>query len=80
MKAATHRRGPPGIFGLASTGGDRTRSRTWQPTCIEAIESRVPDRSLHASAGCRNNYGQWKWHERLRPGLTMSQRENGDEI
>ena len=45
----------------------------------EAIESGYRTRSLHASADAKE-LRQWKWHERLRPGVLHHVSAGGDEI
>ena len=46
----------------------------------EPIESGVPDPFPLMHPLMRKNYGQWKWHERPRPGVLHHVAHGGDEI
>lgn len=44
------------------------------------IESGVPDVMPFMHPLLRRNYGQWKWHDRLRPGVLHHVAESGEEV
>ena len=44
------------------------------------IESGVPDAFQYMHPTLRKNYGQWKWHDRPRPGVLRHVSDNGDTI
>jgi len=46
----------------------------------QPIESGVPDHTPYLHPLMKKNYGQWKWHERPRPGVLRHVAESGDEI
>ena len=46
----------------------------------EPIESGVPDPFPLMHPTMRENYGNWKWHDRLRPGVLHHVAHSGDEI
>ncbi|KAA3626295.1 MAG: dissimilatory-type sulfite reductase subunit beta [Proteobacteria bacterium] len=46
----------------------------------QPIESGVPDHMPYLHPLMKKNYGQWKWHERPRPGVLRHVAESGDEI
>ena len=46
----------------------------------QPIESGVPDHTPFLHPLMKKNYGQWKWHERPRPGVLHHVAESGDEI
>jgi dissimilatory sulfite reductase beta subunit len=46
----------------------------------EPIESGVPDPFPMMHPVMKKNYGQWKWHERPRPGVLHHVAHGGDEI
>lgn len=44
------------------------------------IESGVPDVTPYLHPLLRKNYGQWAWHDRLRPGVLHHVANGGDEV
>lgn len=44
------------------------------------IESGVPDPAPFMHPALKRNYGQWKWHDRPRPGVLHHVAESGDEV
>src|SRR5208337_4445953 len=44
------------------------------------IESGVPDPFPFMHPVMKKNYGNWSWHDRLRPGVLHHVAKNGDEI
>ncbi len=44
------------------------------------VESGVPDHFQYMHPTLRKNYGQWAWHDRLRPGVLHHVSENGEEV
>ena len=45
-----------------------------------AIESGVPDPMKYMHPVLKKNYGNWDWHDRLRPGVLHHVSKSGDEI
>lgn len=45
-----------------------------------AIESGVPDPFPYMHPVMKKNYGNWSWHDRMRPGVLHHVAKNGDEI
>ena len=44
------------------------------------IESGVPDPAPYMHPALRENYGQWAWHDRPRPGVLRHKSKNGTEV
>ncbi|MDH3231004.1 MAG: dissimilatory-type sulfite reductase subunit beta, partial [Alphaproteobacteria bacterium] len=53
-------------------------SQATQPR--RAIESGVPDPFPYMHPLLKKNYGNWKWHDRPRPGVLRHVAHNGDAV
>ena len=51
-----------------------------QPQMRRAIESCVPDNKQFLHPLLAKNYGNWKYHDRPRPGVLRHVAHNGDEV
>ena len=51
-----------------------------QPQMRKPIESGVPDHMQYLHPTLRKNYGNWKYHDRPRPGVLHHVSKSGDEV
>ncbi|MDP2133996.1 MAG: dissimilatory-type sulfite reductase subunit beta, partial [Sulfuritalea sp.] len=51
-----------------------------QPQLRKAVECGVPDNKPHLHPTLLKNYGNWKYHDRPRPGVLHHVSHTGDEI
>ncbi len=51
-----------------------------QPQIRRAIESGVPDNKKYLHPLLAKNYGDWKYHDRPRPGVLHHVAHGGDEV
>ena len=51
-----------------------------QPQMRRAIESGVPDNQQYLHPLLKKNYGDWKYHDRPRPGVLHHVAHNGDQV
>ena len=51
-----------------------------QPQMRRAIESGVPDNQQYLHPLLKKNYGDWKYHDRPRPGVLHHVAHGGDEV
>jgi sulfite reductase beta subunit len=58
----------------------RRRTMSPAPRCAKPVECGVPDNKPHLHPTLLKNYGNWKYHDRPRPGVLHHVSHTGEEI